>query len=52
MARRTARSSLVVLSGLLSHQAAGVIAAYRGAGFVLLRHLKVEGWSSLLMERV
>jgi ribosomal protein L11 methyltransferase len=50
MAGHLAPSALVILSGLLPHQAQSVIAAYRARGLVLLRHLKVEGWSSLLMR--
>jgi ribosomal protein L11 methyltransferase len=42
---------LVILSGLLPPQAQGVIAAYRSRGLVLQRHLVIEGWSSLLMQR-
>jgi ribosomal protein L11 methyltransferase len=52
MARHLAPSALVILSGLLPHQAQGVIAAYRVRGLVLKRHLQIEGWSSLLMQRV
>jgi ribosomal protein L11 methyltransferase len=52
MAEHLAPSALVILSGLLPHQAQGVIAAYRARGLVLLRHLQIEGWSSLLMRRV
>jgi ribosomal protein L11 methyltransferase len=52
MARHLAPSALVILSGLLPYQANGVIAAYRARGLVLLRHLKIEGWSSLLMRKV
>jgi ribosomal protein L11 methyltransferase len=51
MARHLAPSALVILSGLLPSQAQGVIAAYRARGLVLVRHLEVEGWSSLLMQR-
>jgi ribosomal protein L11 methyltransferase len=51
MSRHVARSGVAILSGLLPHQAAGVIAAYRAAGFKLLRHLKLDGWSSLLVKR-
>ena len=47
-----APSALVVLSGLLPHQAQGVIAAYRARGLVLVRHIQIEGWSSLLMRYV
>src|SRR6266403_1682744 len=50
MARHLAPSALLILSGLLPHQASGVIAAYRARGLVLLRHLRVESWSSLLMR--
>jgi ribosomal protein L11 methyltransferase len=50
MARHLAPSALVILSGLLTHQAAGVIAAYRARGLVPLRHLRIEGWSSLLLR--
>jgi ribosomal protein L11 methyltransferase len=50
MAEHLARSAVVILSGLLPHQAGGVIAAYRARGLVLLRHLQIEGWSSLLMR--
>ena len=50
MVRHLAPSALVILSGLLPHQAQGVIAAYRARRLVLLRHLQIEGWSSLLMR--
>ena len=52
MARHLAPSALVILSGLLPYQAQGVIAAYRARGLVLLRRLRIEGWSSLLMRNV
>jgi ribosomal protein L11 methyltransferase len=52
MARHLAPSARVILSGLLPHQAQSVIAAYRVRGLVLKRHLQIEGWSSLLMQRV
>jgi len=51
MTRHLAPSALLILSGLLPHQASGVIAAYRARGLVLLRHLQFEGWSSLLMRK-
>jgi ribosomal protein L11 methyltransferase len=50
MATHLAPSALVILSGLLPHQAQAVIAAYRVRGLVLGRHLQIEGWSSLLMR--
>ncbi|UFX47426.1 50S ribosomal protein L11 methyltransferase [Bradyrhizobium sp. 41S5] len=52
MARHLASSAQVILSGLLTHQAPAVIAAYRARGLVPLRHLKIEGWSSLLLRSV
>ena len=51
MVRHLAPSALVILSGLLTHQAAGVIAAYRARGLVPVRHLRIEGWSSLLLRK-
>ena len=50
MSRQMAPKGLVILSGLLTHQAAGVVAAYRARGLVPLAHLRVEGWSSLLLR--
>jgi ribosomal protein L11 methyltransferase len=50
MARHLAASALVILSGLLPHQARGVTAAYRARGLVLERHIQIEGWSSLLLR--
>jgi ribosomal protein L11 methyltransferase len=52
MAEHLARSALVILSGLLPQQAQSVVAAYRTRGLVLRKHLAIEGWSSLLMQRV
>jgi ribosomal protein L11 methyltransferase len=52
MARHLSPSALVILSGLLTHQAPGVIAAYRARGLVPVRHLRIEGWSSLLLRKV
>jgi ribosomal protein L11 methyltransferase len=52
MTRHLAPRALVILSGLLTPQARGVIAAYRARGLVPLRHLKIEGWSSLLLRAV
>jgi ribosomal protein L11 methyltransferase len=52
MARHLAPSARVILSGLLTHQAPAVIAAYRARGLVPLRHLGIEGWSSLLLRRM
>jgi ribosomal protein L11 methyltransferase len=52
MSEHLAPRALVILSGLLNHQAASVVAAYRTRGLVPLRHLKIEGWSSLLLGAV
>ncbi len=49
MAQHLAPGAQVILSGLLNHQAMSVIAAYRARGLVPLRHLRIEGWSSLLL---
>src|SRR4051794_15922829 len=49
MVQHLAPGARVILSGLLTHQAASVIAAYRARGLVPPRHLKIEGWSSLLL---
>ncbi len=51
LARHLAPSALVILSGLLRHQAASVTAAYRARGLVLMRQVRIEGWSSLLMRK-
>jgi ribosomal protein L11 methyltransferase len=51
MERHMASNGMVILSGLLPHQAMSVIAAYRARGLVLLKHQIIEGWSSLLMQR-
>jgi ribosomal protein L11 methyltransferase len=51
MAAHLAPSALVILSGLLPHQAQGVIASYRARGLILRRHLMIDGWSSLLLQR-
>ena len=52
MARHLAPAAQVILSGLLTHQAPAVIAAYRARGLVPTRHLRIEGWSSLLLRKV
>ena len=40
---------VLVLSGLLSPEAARVIAAYRAQGFALKEHRRIEGWSTLTL---
>ncbi|SEI19752.1 50S ribosomal protein L11 methyltransferase [Tardiphaga sp. OK245] len=51
MSRHLTRNGMVILSGLLPHQAMSVIAAYRARGLLLRKHQIIEGWSSLLMQR-
>jgi ribosomal protein L11 methyltransferase len=51
MTAHLAPSAYVILSGLLPHQAQAVIASYRARGLLLRRHLRIDGWSSLLMQR-
>ena len=51
MSKHLRAGALVILSGLLTPQAAGVIAAYRARGLTPLRHLRIDGWSSLLMGK-
>jgi ribosomal protein L11 methyltransferase len=52
MGRHLSPTAHVILSGLLTHQAPAVIAAYRARGLVPLRHLRIEGWSSLLLRNM
>jgi ribosomal protein L11 methyltransferase len=52
MSAHLAGGARVILSGLLSAQAPAVIAAYRARGLVLERHIRIEGWSSLLLNKV
>ena len=51
MSRHLAGGARVILSGLLSAQAPSVIAAYRARGLILERHIRIEGWSSLLLHK-
>ena len=50
MAQHLAPSALVILSGLLTPQVPSVIAAYRARGLVPVQHLRIAGWSSLLLR--
>lgn len=43
---------MVILSGLLTHQANGVIAAHRMQGLRLIRHMKLGEWSVLALMSV
>lgn len=51
MARYTAAGGKVILSGILTGQAAQVIAAYEAQGFALERHADLGEWSALTMAR-
>jgi ribosomal protein L11 methyltransferase len=51
MAKAMAPGAIAVLSGLLIPQAAQVIAAYRCAGFQLMAHCRIAGWSTLTLLR-
>ena len=51
IARATKPGGHVVLSGLLTHQAREVIAAYRTRGFYLEDHARIAGWSTLILRR-
>lgn len=52
MERHLAPAAFVILSGLLPPHARGVIAAYRGQGLRLIRRYELDGWVSLLMQRI
>lgn len=52
MASHLAPSAHIILSGLLPSQADSVVATYRGNGLKIVRRLELEGWSSLLMQRM
>ena len=51
MAAHLAPGGLLILSGLLPHQAASVVATYRSVDVVLVRRLRIDGWIALLMHR-
>lgn len=50
MAAHLAPEAMVILSGLLPHQTRSVVATYRTQGLVLIRHIRIDGWSSLLLQ--
>ena len=52
MAKHLAPSAFVILSGLLPPHARGVVAACRGQGRRLIRRYELDGWTSLLMQRI
>ncbi|MGQ0671280.1 MAG: 50S ribosomal protein L11 methyltransferase [Hyphomicrobium sp.] len=51
VARALAPEGVVILSGLLAHQAPAVIAAYRPHGLRLETNNRIAGWSTLVLSR-
>jgi ribosomal protein L11 methyltransferase len=49
--RGAAPGAAVVLSGLLTREAAQVLAAYRAQGFALDAHRRYDGWSTLTLTK-
>lgn len=47
----TKRSGALILSGLLKHQAPGIIDAYTESGMKLVRHLEKGDWAAILLEK-
>ena len=50
MGRIVQKGATVILSGILKHQARGVINAYMRQGFVLTQQLQRKDWSTLILE--
>ncbi|MEM7493604.1 MAG: 50S ribosomal protein L11 methyltransferase [Pseudomonadota bacterium] len=51
IARLTGQGGFVILSGLLNHQAPLVRQAYTGRGLTLIKQIKQDGWSTLVLRR-
>ena len=51
ISRIVSPGGLVVLSGLLFYQEAGVLSAYRRHGFYLQRRIRIGDWSTLVVSR-
>ena len=51
MARTVVRGGALLLSGILIPQAPQVLAAYRAAGFQIVQHDRITGWSTLTLRR-
>ncbi len=51
MSRVTERGATVILSGILEHQARGVINSYGRQGLVLVQKLQRKDWSTLILEQ-
>lgn len=52
IARAVTPGGHLVLSGLLNDQAMEIAATYCTAGFALERHMRIAGWSTLVLRRV
>jgi ribosomal protein L11 methyltransferase len=50
MARLLAPGSTVILSGLLHPQANAVLAAYRAQGLFLVRRIRLDEWTTLVLS--
>lgn len=50
LARHCASGATVILSGLLPHQKARIVAAYRQQGLRLVRAHRLNGWLTLVLE--
>ena len=50
--RMSAAGGTVVLSGLQIDQERWVTAAYRGHGFRLVRRIRIDGWSTLVLQAI
>ena len=50
VARNAAHGAVQVLAGILTRQAPGVEAVYRGHGFARLRRHELGGWSTLVLK--
>lgn len=51
MGRVALRGGTIILSGILEHQAPGVISAYARQGMVLIQKLQRKDWTTLILER-
>lgn len=51
IARLVAPGGHVILSGLTNDQGAAALARYRAQGLVLLRTIRLEGWTTLLLTK-
>ena len=51
MGRVAMRGASIILSGILEHQAPGVISAYARQGMVLTQKLQRKDWTTLMLEK-